>query len=194
MPGYAAPPPNRPWCPARRSSPRCCVNSQTLHARGLIFDDLPDCAAAISADLSAIRDEFGLARSGDRRGVDGVGRVDQGGQPGGVRAVRNRDVPRHPEMLFEAQVRLAMSRILWGPRVLEWLRQVAKGHRTLRDPRSASSLRPQDQRLITASSLGLQGSRRLITASSLRPQGSRRLITASSLRPQGIKMWGHCFG
>ncbi|HMS76014.1 TetR/AcrR family transcriptional regulator [Gordonia sp. (in: high G+C Gram-positive bacteria)] len=131
VPGYAAPA-EQTVVPGTRVVATLLRELADAHARGLVRDDLPDCAAAISADLSAIRDEFGLAlpdpviAAGSTVWAALIGAVslEVFGQYG-------TGTFRHPEMLFEAQVRLAMSRILLGT---EGFGVVASGGERSPDP------------------------------------------------------------
>ena len=76
-------------------------------------DDLPDASDELSVDLAAIRDEFGLAPpdpvivAGSALWATIIGAVslEVFGQYGS-------GTFRHPETLFDAQIRLLLSRVL----------------------------------------------------------------------------------
>lgn len=114
VPGYAAPA-EQTVVPGTRVIATLLHELGRAHARGLVRDDLPDASGALSADLSAIRDEFGIAlpdpaiAAGSMLWATLIGAVslEVFGQYGA-------GTFRHPEALFEAQVRLVLSRILLG--------------------------------------------------------------------------------
>ncbi len=114
VPGYAAPA-EQTVVPGTRVVATLLRELGGAYGRGLVRDDLPGGSAVLSSDLAAIRDEFGPAlpdaviAAGSMLWATLIGAVslEVFGQYGA-------GTFRHPEELFEAQMRLVLSRILLG--------------------------------------------------------------------------------